>query len=307
MPADRRSERTRAPRVPASAAGAALSSEVTSEWLHARPSPELVEGDRTSCRHVQRLGVAGRGNRRLVTLCHEGFGQPIAFRAEEERERRLELHVGEGLAPARDEGEATLRKLAPAHDRHPEDRACRRSHRAWAGGVGAALGQCESGSERVGRTEERADVAGVGDPPQADDHLAAAGRQVAAAVDADHARCVPERRDLGEELGNDVLAGDEEFDRLDPGGRRGLDQILALDREEARLLALLARGEKLPDEPELLVSARLDQAASASGPSAAFARSATAANACGSLTAMSASDLRSSSIPAFFTPAMKRL
>ena len=47
------------------------------------------------------------------------------------------------------------------------------------------------------------------------------------------------------------------------------------------------------------------QAASAA--SAAFACSATAANACGSETAMSASDLRSSSIPAFWTPEMNWL
>jgi hypothetical protein len=115
---------------------------------------------------------------------------------------------------------------------------------------------------------------------------------------------VTERRDLAEELRQDVLARDEELDRLDPGGRRGLDQIFALDGEEARLGAVLARREKLPDEPELLVLARLDQAAWAS---AALARSATAANACGSLTAMSASDLRSSSMPALRTPSMKRL
>jgi hypothetical protein len=115
---------------------------------------------------------------------------------------------------------------------------------------------------------------------------------------------VTERRDLGKQLRQDVLARDEQLDRLDPCVPRRSDQVLALDREQAGFDAVLARREKLPDEPELLVLARLDQAASAS---AALARSATAANACGSLTAMSASDLRSSSMPAFRTPSMKRL
>ena len=118
-----------------------------------------------------------------------------------------------------------------------------------------------------------------------------------------------ERRHFAEELRADVLPGDEELDRLDACRLGRLDEILALGREETGLDAMLARRQKLPDEPELLVLARLDQmlAASASASSAALARSATAANASGSLTAISASDLRSSSIPAFFTPAMKRL
>jgi hypothetical protein len=66
---------------------------------------------------------------------------------------------------------------------------------------------------------------------------------------------VSERRDLAEQLRKDVLARDEELDRLDPRVRRRLDQVLALDREQARLEPMLARREKLPDEPELLVLA----------------------------------------------------
>jgi len=62
-----------------------------------------------------------------------------------------------------------------------------------------------------------------------------------------------ERRDLAEQLGEDVLARDEQLDRLEPSGRRGFDQVLALDREQTRLDAVLSRREKLPDEPELLV------------------------------------------------------
>ena len=114
-------------------------------------------------------------------------------------------------------------------------------------------------------------------------------------------------RDLAQQVRNDVLARDEELDGLDSGGGRSLDEILALDREQPLLEAVFPRREKLPDEPELLVLTRFDQAAASAEPRAALARSATAANACGSLTAMSASDLRSSSMPAFFTPSMKRL
>ncbi|HEU5489666.1 MAG TPA: hypothetical protein VFU84_02645 [Gaiellaceae bacterium] len=62
-----------------------------------------------------------------------------------------------------------------------------------------------------------------------------------------------ERRDLAEELRHDVLAGDEQLDRFDARRRGGLDEVLALDREETGLLALFPRREKLPDEPELLV------------------------------------------------------
>jgi hypothetical protein len=118
---------------------------------------------------------------------------------------------------------------------------------------------------------------------------------------------VAERGDPAEELRQDVLARDQELDRLDARSARSFDEVLALDREQPGLGPVLARREKLPDEPELLVLARLDQAAASADASAALARSATAANACGSLTAMSASDLRSSSIPAFRTPSMKRL
>src|ERR687895_1188355 len=102
---------------------------------------------------------------------------------------------------------------------------------------------------------------------------------------------MPERRDLRQQLRLDVVAGDEELRGLDRGLLRRLHEILALDGEEPHLLAVLARGEELPDEPELLVLARLDQAASDGLPSssAALARSATRANAPGSETARSAS------------------
>jgi hypothetical protein len=55
-------------------------------------------------------------------------------------------------------------------------------------------------------------------------------------------------RDCGEKLRLDALARDEELDRLDPGRRRRVDQILAFDREEPELLALALLREELPDE-----------------------------------------------------------
>jgi hypothetical protein len=69
-----------------------------------------------------------------------------------------------------------------------------------------------------------------------------------------------ERRHLGQQLGQDVLTGDEELDGLDTCPCSSLDEVLALDREEACLVAMLPRREKLPDEPELLVLTRLDEA-----------------------------------------------
>ena len=65
-------------------------------------------------------------------------------------------------------------------------------------------------------------------------------RQVVAAVDADRARRVRQRRELGEQLGRHRLAGDEQLDRLDPRRARRVDEILALDDEQALALALRA-------------------------------------------------------------------
>ena len=109
-----------------------------------------------------------------------------------------------------------------------------------------------------------------------------------------------------------------------PAAARRVDEILALGGEEAGLVALLAlpRSE-LAHELQLRVVARGDHVrASRPEPSraisepatlggrrvgclasAAFACSAISANAFGSATARSASDLRSSSIPALCRPA----
>jgi len=77
-----------------------------------------------------------------------------------------------------------------------------------------------------------------------------------------------EGRDLGEQGGLDRLARDQQLDRFDPRCRRCVDEVLALDREQAELVAPAALVE-LADELELLVLARGDQVSSA-----AFARSA---------------------------------
>ena len=113
---------------------------------------------------------------------------------------------------------------------------------------------------------------------------------------ADHTRGVRERRDRGEELRFDILTGDEPVDGLDPGGTRGLEEILPLADEQPELRALASAFEPA-DQLQPRVARGGDQ------PSAAFACSAIAANAAGSLTARSASTLRSSSISAFLQPA----
>jgi hypothetical protein len=67
---------------------------------------------------------------------------------------------------------------------------------------------------------------------------------------------VREHRDLGEERRLDVLAGDEQIDRLDATG--GLDQILTLRDEQPELVSP-APVVELADELEPLVVAGGDQ------------------------------------------------
>jgi hypothetical protein len=70
---------------------------------------------------------------------------------------------------------------------------------------------------------------------------------------------MPKRRDLAEQLRLDVLARDQELDRLDPCAERGVDEIFSLRREESELVAPAAVVQ-LADELELLVLAGGDQA-----------------------------------------------
>jgi hypothetical protein len=69
---------------------------------------------------------------------------------------------------------------------------------------------------------------------------------------------MPEGRDLGQERRLDVLAGEEELNRLDPGVDRRLDEILTFRDEEPELVAPAA-VLKLADELQLLVVERSDQ------------------------------------------------
>jgi hypothetical protein len=69
---------------------------------------------------------------------------------------------------------------------------------------------------------------------------------------------MPKRRDLGQERRLDVLSGNEQFDRLDPGVDRRLHEILTLRDEEPELVAPAAVVQ-LADELELLVVERGDQ------------------------------------------------
>ena len=124
--------------------------------------------------------------------------------------------------------------------------------------------------------------------------------QIVTPEDADHTWRMTQRRDLGQQGRLHVLAGDEHLDRLDATAERSLDEIFSLGDEEPELVAP-APVVQLSDELELLVFAGGDQAASEASADLAF--SAIAPKACGSLTARSASTLRSSSISAFFKPA----
>jgi hypothetical protein len=77
-------------------------------------------------------------------------------------------------------------------------------------------------------------------------------------VDAHHARWVPHRRHLGQELRLDVLSGAEKLERLDPGIVRRLDEILALDDEQPLLFPLAPRLEQPVDQPQLGIGCRRD-------------------------------------------------
>jgi len=69
---------------------------------------------------------------------------------------------------------------------------------------------------------------------------------------------MPERRDLGQKRRLDVLSGDEQLDRLDPGVERRVHEILTFRDEEPELVAPAAIVQ-LANELELLVVERGDQ------------------------------------------------
>ena len=106
---------------------------------------------------------------------------------------------------------------------------------------------------------------------------------------------------LDERLVGGAIGGHERLDRQDARRERLLDDVLAL-RQELAELAPPPRGLEAPRVLQPFVLPRGDQAASA-----AFAAVASAPNAFGSETAMSASTLRSRSISAFFSPNMNWL
>jgi hypothetical protein len=94
--------------------------------------------------------------------------------------------------------------------------------------------------------------------PERQRHRPRAASQIVAAENGDDARRVRERRYLREQLGGDVLSGGENVRGLEPGGEAGLEQILALDREQPELVPP-APVVELADELEPLVVARGDQ------------------------------------------------
>ena len=141
-----------------------------------------------------------------------------------------------------------------------EQRAHRRTQRLWARRIGGALRECDEGRPQgVGRTDERADVAGIRDMPQREPDIGERiDRQVIAPEDTDHPRRVGERRHFREQCRLDVLACNQQFDRLDACSLSSGDQILTLRDEEAELVPPAAVLQ-LADELELLVLAGGDQ------------------------------------------------
>ena len=145
-------------------------------------------------------------------------------------------------------------EVVPGAERHPPDRAGARAQRFRRRRVGAAVGERDRRTERVGGADQRADVARVGEPPERERRIALLpARQVVAAVDGDHPRRMPGGRHLGEELRLDVLPGPQQIDRL---GRRRLDGVLPLDEEEAELLAPAPLVQLAHELQALVVPAR---------------------------------------------------
>ena len=163
---------------------------------------------------------------------------------------------GSGVPPRGTSATRRPGRLVERRERHAEERAHRRAQRLRAGRVGAAVRQATPAPNAAAERSSVADVPRVGDVPERERHRPHAARQVGTAEHAEHARRVRERRHLGEQRRLDVLAGDEQVDRLDAAG--GLDEILTLRDEQLELVAP-APVMELADELEPLVVAGGDQ------------------------------------------------
>ena len=183
-----------------------------------------------------------------------------AFRTEHERHRPGQVEAVQGLRAVGDESHTTTGSSFESNDRDAEQCAHRRTQRLGARRIGRALRECDEGRPQgVGGTDERAHVAGIRDVPEREPDLGQrVDRQVPSPKNADYPRRVGERRDFREQSLFDVLARDQQFDRLDARRLSSGDQILTLRDEEPELVPPAAVLQ-LADELELLVLAGSDQ------------------------------------------------
>ena len=179
---------------------------------------------------------------------HDGLGEPLPLRPEDERDLPGKIELVQRRRSLRDKRHAHAGRIVEREQRHAEDRAGRGPERLRAEWICATLGERDCGAERVRGTQERPDVSRIGDAPECQCGLPLFPRQRGRPEDTDDAGRMSQRRDGGEQLGLDRLARNEELDRLDPGSRCGLDEVLTLDCEEPELLALPFLRQELPDE-----------------------------------------------------------
>ena len=146
--------------------------------LSPRTRRELVERDRPGRRDVERLGAAGKRDRRPCNVRCKLSGQPAALGPEQEGQRGREVELRQRRAAVGDERDLAPRRLVPTDDRHAEDRARRGAQGLRRERVGAAVRQRHARAEGVGRADQRADVARVGDSPQREADLPDRGRKI---------------------------------------------------------------------------------------------------------------------------------
>src|SRR5204863_7500274 len=92
--------------------------------------------------------------------------QALALRTEDERRARTELELVEPLAAVCDEADPAAGRLVERERRHPEDCAGGGTQRLRARRVGAAGRERDECAEGIGRAQQGADVAWVGNVPQ---------------------------------------------------------------------------------------------------------------------------------------------